>query len=183
MLGDRSSFFGFSNDHLILLNIGLLSARRLLPFGSLNGDSVFKFSYSNYYSYIYGVQYTLSRPFPFFGTDESELYVNFYGFVSIGQPYTNPWRRTIFPLTGNVPMVASFWWQDRSIIYIHEYSRGNGNAYEDAVITMVERRLHHYRQVNTTFRPEVILSVTWSLVCRLLDNQHSIFNQLYIFCC
>ena len=164
MFGDRSSFFGISNDNLLFLDIGVLNERRLLPFGIQYDDSVFKFSYSNYYSYYYGVQYTLSRPLPFFGTDESELYVNFLGFVSIGQPYTNPWRRTIFPLTGNVPMVASFWWWYYSTIYVHEYSRGNGNAYEDAVITMIERRLHQYPQVNTTFRPEVILSVTWSLV-------------------
>ena len=164
MFGDRGIFFGISNDNLLLLDIGVLNTRRLLPFGSQYGDSVFEFSYSNYYSYYYGVQYTLSRPLPFFGTDESELYLNFYGFVSIGQPYTNPWRRTIFPLTGTVPIVASFWWWYRSTIYVHEYSRGNGNTYEDAVIMMVERRLHQYPQVNTTFRPEVILSVTWSLV-------------------
>ena len=177
MFGDGSSFFTLFDRNLLLFDVGILNARRLLPFGTQYGDSVFEFSYIDYYRYIYGVQYTLSRPLPFFGTDQSDLYVNFLGFVSIGQPYTNPWRRSIFPLTGTVPMVASFWWWEYSTIYIHEYSRGSGSAYEDAVISMVESRLHQYPQVNTTFRPEVILSVTWSLVSPGIVNTQSWYSE------
>ena len=61
-------------------------------------------------------------------------------------------------------MVASFWWWYYSTVYVHEYVRGSGNEYDEALIFVIENRLHQYPQVNTTFRPEVILSVTWTAV-------------------
>ena len=164
--GDRSTFFTDSNGYLTLFDVGILNARRVLPYGAQYGDSVYQYSYYDYYRYIYGVQYSLSRPLPFFDQDLSDLYIHFFGYVSMGVPYTNPWRRLAFPLTGAVPMVASFWWWYYSTVYVHEYVRGSGNEYDDTLISVIENRLHlvQYPQVNTTFRPEVILSVTWTTV-------------------
>ena len=162
--GDRSTFFTDTNGYLILFDVGILNSRRVLPYGAQYGDSVYQYSYYDYNRYLYGVQYSLSRPLPFFGQDLSDLYIHYVGYVSMGVPYTNPWRRSAFPLTGAVPMVASFWWWYYSTVYVHEYVRGSGNEYDDALISVIENRLHQYPQVNTTFRPEVILSVTWTTV-------------------
>ena len=165
-LKDDNSYFGEIYGHLFLLDVSFFNSRRLLPFGTEYGDSVYTFSYHRYYysSRYYGIQHRLSDPLPFFGRDFSLLYLNYFGFVSVGQPYTNPWNRLPFPLTGNVPIVSAMWWWYYSSIYLHEYNIGSGQGYDDAVITLVQNRLQRYHGVTLDFKPDKVVSITWSLV-------------------
>ena len=165
-LKDSNSYFGEIYGHFFLLDVSFFNSRRLLPFGTEYGDTVYTFSYYRYYysSRYYGIQHRLSDPLPFFGKDFSLLYLNYFGFVSVGKPYNNPWNRLPFPLTGNVPIVAVMWWWYYSSIYLHEYNIGNGQGYDDAVITLVQNRLQRYHGVTLDFKPDKVVSITWSLV-------------------
>ena len=161
-ISNGNTYFGVDlQDQLFLLKVNVLGSRGLLPFGTEYGGSEYEFSYS--YSSYYGLQYTLPRPLPFFGKDHSILYVNARGFISIGEPYLNPWSITPFPLTGDVPMVAAFWWWYYTKVYVHSYQQGS-SAFHDAVINVVGDRLRQFDRVNSTFQPETLVSITWSLV-------------------
>ena len=159
---DEINYFGFNpENNLFLLRLDILGSRGLLPFGREYGGMEYEYSYS--YSSYYGLQYTLPKPLPFFGKDHSILYINARGFISIGKPYLNPWSRTPFPLTGDVPMVAAFWWWYYTRVHIHSYQQGS-SEFDNAVIRVVGDRLRQFNSVNNTFRPETVVSITWSLV-------------------
>ena len=161
-ISNGNTYFGVDlEDQLFLLEVNVLGSRGLLPFGTDYGDVEYEYSYSD--SSYYGLQYTLPKPLPFFGKDHSILYVNARGFISIGEPYLNPWSRTPFPLTGEVPMVAAFWWWYYTKAYIHSYNQGS-SVFDDAVIRVVGERLQQFETVNSTFQPETLVSITWSLV-------------------
>ena len=107
-VSNGNTYFGVDpEEQLFLLKVNVLGSRGLLPFGSDYGGMEYEYSYRD--SSYYGLQYTLPRPLPFFDEDHSILYINARGFISIGEPYLNPWSLTPFPLTGDVPMVATFW--------------------------------------------------------------------------
>ena len=155
-------YFGVDlEDQLFLLKLNIFGSRGLLPFRTDYGGLEYEFSYSS--SSYYGLQYTLPKPLPFFGKDQSILYVNARGFISIGEPYLNPWSQTPFPLTGDVPMVAAFWWWHYMKVYVHSYQLGS-SAFDDAVIRVVGNRLQGFDMVNSSFQPETLVSTTWSLV-------------------
>ena len=161
-ISNGNTYFGVDlEDQLFLLKVNVLGSRGLLPFGTDYGGVEYEYSYSD--SSYYGLQYTLPKPLPFFGKDHSILYVNARGFISIGEPYLNPWSITPFPLTGEVPMVAAFWWWYYTKAYIHSYQQGS-SAFDDAVIRVVGERLQQFETVNSTFQPETLVSITWSLV-------------------
>ena len=161
-ISNGNTYFGIDpEDQLFLLKVNVLGSRGLLPFGTDYGGLEYEFSYSS--SSYYGLQYTLPKPLPFFGKDQSILYVNARGFISIGEPYLNPWSLIPFPLTGEVPMVAAFWWWYYTKVYVHSYQLGSG-AFDDAVIDVVGDRLRGFATVNNTFQPETLVSITWSLV-------------------
>ena len=107
-VSNGNTYFGVDpEEQLFLLKVNVLGSRGLQPFGSDYGGMEYEYSYRD--SSYYGLQYTLPRPLPFFDEDHSILYINARGFISIGEPYLNPWSLTPFPLTGDVPMVATFW--------------------------------------------------------------------------
>ena len=161
-ISNGNTYFGVDpEDQLFLLKVNVLGSRGLLPFGTDYGGLEYEYSYSS--SSYYGLQYTLPKPLPFFGKDQSILYVNARGFISIGEPYLNPWSLIPFPLTGEVPMVAAFWWWYYTKAYVHSYQLGSG-AFDNAVIEVVGDRLQGFDMVNSTFQPETLVSITWSLV-------------------
>ena len=161
-ISNDNTYYGVDlENQLFLLKVNVLGSRGLLPFGTDYGGLEYEFSYSSF-SY-YGLQYTLPKPLPFFGKDQSILYVNARGFISIGEPYLNPWSIIPFPLTGEVPMVAAFWWWYYTKVYVHSYQQGSG-AFDDAVIDVVGDRLRGFDMVNSTFQPETMVSITWSQV-------------------
>ena len=161
-ISNGNTYFGVDpEDQLFLLKVNVLGSRGLLPFGTDYGGLEYEFSYSS--SSYYGLQYTLPKPLPFFGKDQSILYVNARGFISIGEPYLNPWSLIPFPLTGEVPMVAAFWWWYYTKVYVHSYQQGSG-AFDDAVIEVVGDRLRGFDMVNSSFQPETMVSITWSQV-------------------
>ena len=161
-ISNGNTYFGVDpEEQLFLLKVNALGSRGLLPFGRDYGGMEYEYSYRD--SSYYGLQYTLPRPLPFFGKDHSILYINARGFISIGEPYLNPWSITPFPLTGDVPMVAAFWWWYYTRVHIHSYQQGS-SEFDNAVIRVVGDRLRQFNSVNNTFRPETVVSITWSLV-------------------
>ena len=161
-ISNGNTYFGIDpEDQLFLLKVNVLGSRGLLPFGTDYGGLEYEFSYSSL-SY-YGLQYTLPKPLPFFGKDQSILYVNARGFISIGEPYLNPWSLIPFPLTGEVPMVAAFWWWYYTKAYVHSYQLGS-STFDNAVIEVVGDRLRGFDMVNSRFQPETLVSITWNLV-------------------
>ena len=177
-VSDGSNYFGISSTNsLFLLRLDVLDARGLLPFGNDYGGVEYAFTYSS--SSYYGLQYTLPKPLPFFDKDHSILYINARGFISIGEPYLNPWSITPFPLTGDVPMVAAFWWWYYTRVHIHSYQQGS-SEFDDAVIRVVGDRLRQFNSVNSTFRPETVVSITWSLVSANLSLKClRMYSQLF----
>ena len=161
-VSNGNTYFGVDpEEQLFLLKVNVLGLRGLLPFGRDFGGMEYEYSYRS--SSYYGLQYTLPKPLPFFDEDRSILYINARGFISIGEPYLNPWSLTPFPLTGDVPMVAAFWWWYYTRVHIHSYQQGS-SEFDDAVVRVVGDRLRQFNSVNSTFRPETVVSITWSLV-------------------
>ena len=176
-ISNGNTYFGIDpEDQLFLLKVNVLGSRGLLPFGTDYGGVEYEYSYSS--SSYYGLQYTLPKPLPFFGKDQSILYVNARGFISIGEPYLNPWSLIPFPLTGEVPMVAAFWWWYYAKVYVHSYQQGS-SIFDNAVIEVVGDRLQRFDMVNSTFQPETLVSITWSQVS-IATTDHSLHSKLYM---
>lgn len=159
-------YFGvMPENNVFVFKMEVLRSKRLLPFEQSSKE----LQGINCTKTYYGDRCTFDgRQLSFFGISTSTLYINQRGFVSIGEPYLNPWSYVPFPLTGNVPMLAAFWWWYTSETFIQNYQEGN-HQYDNNVIEVVKERLHSYGMINNTFQPDTVLCITWKRVSTSCD--------------